>query len=83
MIDVSADLKDAGYDKTSAAAREMRTAELFEFCVGREFEIRGFQKGFVELEVSRDPSVRRKFGNGHTIWIEPQFLQRLAGKKRL
>ena len=77
IIDVSADLKDANYDLKDADHREMRTAELFRFCLGREFVIQEFdQYGYAELSVDKDRAVRKKFGL-NTIWIEPEFLERI------
>jgi hypothetical protein len=60
----------------------MRTGELFRFCVGKKFTVRGFNRyGYIELQVDDDPAVKRKFGL-NWIWIEPQFLELVtkAGK---
>ena len=55
---------------------ELRTLELFRFWVGREFKVRGFDRyGYVELWPGDDPKVRKEFGNGHSIWMEPEFLR--------
>jgi hypothetical protein len=81
IVDISDALKDPKYDLKNSDSREMRTGELFRFCMGRKFQVRGFQKAWVELEASDDPAVRRKFGKWHTIWIEPEFLERV-GKRR-
>jgi len=79
IIEISEDLKDSNYDSKNAERREMRTAELFRFCLGREFLIRGFDRyEFIELEVSDDPAVRKKFGKFQTIWCEPEFLVRVG-----
>lgn len=52
---------------------EMRTTELFRFCVGREFTVYGFDEyGHVELRPSEDADIEREFGSLHTIWIEPE-----------
>jgi hypothetical protein len=79
IVDIAPNLKDPNYDSNlkSAELREMRTAELFRFCVGRVFKIHGFDRyGNVELHVSNSTEVRRKFGNlRHTIWSEPEFLK--------
>ena len=80
IVDISEALKDPKYDLKNSDSREMRTAELFRFCIGREFNVRGFQKDWIELEASDNPAVRRKFGKWHTIWIEPRFLE-LIGKR--
>jgi len=81
IIDISSDLKDPSHDLKDAEHREMRTAELFRFCVGRVFTIYGFGRyGHVELEVSKSPAVRRKFGLS-TIWMEPEFLKRVRKRK--
>jgi len=70
------DTKDPKADLKGPDAREMRTAELFRFCLRREFTVYGFdQYGHVEVEVSKSPVVRKKFGKFHTIWIEPEFLK--------
>jgi hypothetical protein len=85
ITDISPDLKDASYDLKDAEHREMRTAEIFRFCLGRAFTVYGFDRyGYVELDVSRSPAVRKKFGL-NTIWMEPEFLKRVqeARKKEL
>ena len=78
IVNIANALKDPNYDLKTAEGVEMRTAELFRFCTGRQFEVKGFQKDWVELEVSDDPSVRRKFGKWQTIWIEPEFLEHMG-----
>ena len=83
ITDISSDLKDPGYDLKDAEHREMRTAELFRFCLGRVFTIYGFGRyGYVELEVSKSPVVRKKFGL-NTIWIEPEILKPVRKGKTL
>ena len=83
ITDISSDLKDPSYDLKDAEHREMRTAELFRFCLGRVFTIYGFGRyGHVELEVSKSPVVRKKFGL-NTIWIEPEFLKPVRKGKSL
>jgi hypothetical protein len=78
ITDISSDLKDPSYDRKDAEHREMRTAELFRFCLGREFTVKGFGRyGFVELDPGANRVVRRKFGRYQTIWIEPEFLKRV------
>ena len=78
ITDISSDLKDPNYDLKDAEHREMRTAELFRFCLGREFTVQDFCRyGFVELDPGANRVVRRKFGRHHTIWIEPEFLKRV------
>src|SRR5258708_30403207 len=75
ITDISPDLKDRDYDLKDAEHREMRTAELFRFCLGRVFTICDFGRyEHVELEVSRSPAVRKRFGI-NTIWMEPEFLK--------
>ena len=77
IIDISSGFKDPNYDLKDAEHREMRTAELFRFCLGREFAIQGFDRyGYAELSVDKDRSVRKKFGL-NTIWMEPGFLERI------
>jgi hypothetical protein len=81
ILDIAADLTETNYDLKSAEAREMRTAELFRFCVGRVFTVQGFDRyGNVELPVGDSLGVRKKFGRWHSIWCEPGFLK-LADKK--
>lgn len=83
IVDISADLKDPNYDLKDADHREMRTAELFRFCLGRCFKIYGFdQYGYVELEVGNSSAVRKKFGKWHTIWVEPEFVKRVVDRKK-
>jgi hypothetical protein len=83
IVDISADMKQPSYDLKDDEHKEMRTPELFRFCVGREFVIQGFDRyGHLELHVGDDREVQRKFGPHHTIWVEPEFLK-LAGKKKL
>ncbi len=83
IVDISPELKDLNYDlRNNAEAREMRTAELFRFCLGRVFTVRGFGRyGTVEFEVGNSPAVREKFGKQQTIWSEPGFL-RLVSKAK-
>jgi hypothetical protein len=82
ITDIPSHLKDPKYDLVDAERREMRTAELFRFCLGRVFTIYGFGRhGHVELEVSKSPPVRKKFGLS-TIWIEPEFVKRVRKSKR-
>ena len=80
IIDVPENLKDPDYDlKQDTAEPKLQTVELFRFCVGRTFTICGFGRfGHAELEVGRNPSVRKRFGWSDTIWIEPEFLRRVG-----
>ena len=83
IIDIPSDLKDPNYDLKGAEHREMRTAELFRFCLGREFAIRGFGRfGTVELEASANRAVRKEFGKYQTIWMEPAHLKVIRKKKQ-
>jgi hypothetical protein len=76
VIDIPAHLKDPGYDLQSAERREMRTAELFRFCLGRDFTVRGFGRyATVELEAGANGAVRKEFGKYQTIWLEPAHLK--------
>ena len=87
--DIPCGFKDPDCDLKDALFREMRTAELFRFCLGREFVIQDFdQYGHADLSVHEDRAVRKKFGL-NTIWIEPKFLERIkesrgkaAGKRK-
>jgi hypothetical protein len=82
IMDISADLKAPNYDLKYAEHREVRTAELFRFCVGRIFTVYGFDGyGNVELRVGNSPAVRKKFGKYHTIWSEPAFLKLVKKRK--
>jgi len=82
VVDVSEDLKDPNFDLKDDARHDMRTAELFRFCVGRAFKIYGLDRhGNVELHVSNSSAVRKKFGWGHWIWVEPQFVEQVARSK--
>jgi hypothetical protein len=79
VIDIPEDTKDRKADLKSAEAREMRTAELFRFSLGKRFTVYGFGRyGHVELRVGQNREVRNKFGWSHTIWIEPVFLKRVG-----
>ena len=80
IVDIPVDLKDPEFDrKHDPNDHRMRTAELFRFCLGRVFRIYGFGRyGHVELHVGNSPAVRKKFGNGHSIWCEPEFLKRVG-----
>ena len=83
IIDISEDLKDRQYDSKHPEISDMRSAELFRFCVGRVFRVYGFDRyGNVELHVRNSPAVRKKFGNRwDVIWSEPEFLK-IVRKKR-
>ena len=82
IIDIPSGFKDPNYDRKDADDHwKMRTAELFRFCVGREFTIQAFdQYGHAELSVDQDRSVRKKFGL-NTIWLEPGLLARVRKTK--
>jgi hypothetical protein len=89
IIDIPSGFKDPKFDLKDAEHRAMRTAELFRFCLGREFVIQEFGKyRHADLSVDEDRAVRKKFGL-NTIWIEPEFLERIevggrkaAGKRK-
>lgn len=83
IVDISSDLKDPSHDENlRPELRDMRTAELFRFCLGREFTIRDFGRyGFVELGAGASRAVREKFGKHHTIWMEPEHLKRVRKRK--
>ena len=81
IVDIPAGFKDPNCDLNDVLFREMRTAELFRFCLGREFVIQEFdQYGYADLRVDEDRAVRKKFGL-NTIWIEPKFLERIKRTK--
>ena len=78
IADIPPDLKDPKYKDDPA----MRTGELFRFCVGRTFLVTGFDRyRFVELQVSDDPAVKKKFGL-NSIWMEPDFIALVTKTKR-
>jgi len=82
IVDISEGLKDPAYDAKNDGRGEMRTAELFRFCVGRVFTVYGFDRyGNVELHVGNSSAVRKKFGKWHTIWSEPEFLKLIDKRK--
>jgi hypothetical protein len=84
IIDISADLKDPEYDRKHDPEKQMRTAELFRFCLGRVFTVYGLDRhGHVELRVSNSPLVRRRFGNWHWIWSEPEFLKWVSRRSKV
>jgi predicted short-subunit dehydrogenase-like oxidoreductase (DUF2520 family) len=49
------------------------TMAILKRCVGRVFPVAGFEKGLIELEVG---AVVGDFPAAHSIWIEPEFLER-------
>lgn len=78
IVEIAEYLKDSNYDLKDEGHREMRTAELFRFCVGREFTIKDFDEyGHAEIDASKNHAVRNEFGKYHTIWSEPKFLELL------
>ncbi|HEX6805442.1 MAG TPA: hypothetical protein VF133_17310 [Terriglobales bacterium] len=84
VVDIPDSDKDPNADLKSPEAREMRTAELFRFCIGRTFTVNGFGRyGHVELRVGQNREVRKKFGWSHTIWMEPEFLKLVKRKATL
>jgi len=79
ILGIPSNLKDPNYDLKDAERRDMRTAELFRFCVGRVFTIQDFGRyGHAELEVGNSHAVRKNFGKFQTLWIEPDLLKRVA-----
>jgi hypothetical protein len=42
--------------------------------MGRAFPVAGFGKGLIELEVG---DVVGRFPAAHSIWVEPEFLERV------
>jgi len=47
---------------------------VFKRCVGRVFPVAGFERGLIELEVG---AVVGEFPAAHSIWVEPEFLERV------
>jgi len=83
VIDIPPDLKDPNYDLQDAERREMRTAELFRFCLSREFTVQDFGRyGTVELDAGANRAVRKEFGKYQTIWLEPAHLNIVRKKRR-
>jgi hypothetical protein len=61
----------------------MRTAELFRFCLGREFVVKDFGRyGTVELDASANRAVREELAKYQTIWMEPAHLKVIRKHKR-
>ena len=82
ILDIPPYLKNPSYDLKDADHREMRTAELFRFCLGREFTVQDFGRyGTVELDAGANRAVRKEFGKYQTIWLEPEQLK-VVRKKR-
>ncbi len=83
IVDISEALKNEDYDLKHSEHGNMRTAELFRFCVGREFTIEAFDEyGHVEIRAADENSaVRKEFGKWHTIWSEPEFVEHVTGSK--
>ena len=52
---------------------EMGTQKLFEDCLGKVFEIKGFDDiGHIELHVGK---LRGEKDYLHSVWIEPEFVE--------
>jgi predicted short-subunit dehydrogenase-like oxidoreductase (DUF2520 family) len=62
----------------AVAGGKPETKALFKRCVGKVFPVAGFEKGLIELEVG---SVVGDFPAAHSIWIEPEFLERVEKPK--
>src|SRR6202008_1793063 len=78
MCDCPKAYKDPNYKDDP----DMRTGELFRFCVDRKLTIRGVGRyGHVELRVHDDPTVKSKFGL-NAIWIEPKFIELVTKTRR-
>src|SRR5689334_21652471 len=76
-------LKDPNYDLKDEGYRQMRTAELFRFCIGREFTVGDLdQYGHVEIDASANRAVRKEFGKYHMIWSEPEYLEHVGSVKK-
>ncbi|HXZ31573.1 MAG TPA: Rossmann-like and DUF2520 domain-containing protein [Terriglobales bacterium] len=58
---------------------EHRTHTIFQRCLGKVFPVAGFQKGLIELQVGR---VVGRFPGAETIWVEPEFLERVDSPRR-
>jgi predicted short-subunit dehydrogenase-like oxidoreductase (DUF2520 family) len=53
---------------------DRETKAVFGRCVGRAFPVAGFDRGLIELEVG---AVVGDFPAAHSIWVEPEFLERV------
>lgn len=53
---------------------DSETRAIFKRCLGRAFAVAGFNKGLIELEVGE---VVGRFPASHSIWVEPEFLERV------
>jgi hypothetical protein len=83
IIDIPPDFKDPNYDLKGAEHREMRTAELFRFSLGRQFTVQNFGRyGTVELDAGANREVRKEFGKYQTIWLEPGQLKVVRKKRK-
>jgi hypothetical protein len=51
---------------------DLKTATLFQCCVGHMFPVVGFQGHLLELEVGE---IRREPAYFESIWIEPEFVE--------
>src|SRR4029077_7941376 len=58
---------------------EFKTRTILETCVGRTFQIKGFQKDWAEIHVGRFVG-RRSWEE--TIWIEPEYMELVKQGKR-
>jgi len=82
IVDIAKALKNEDYDLKHSEHGNMRTAELFRFCVGREFTIEAFDDyGHVEIRADENRAIRKEFGRWHTIWSEPEFVEHVTGSK--
>jgi hypothetical protein len=77
VIEVSEQDKDLSL----ADDPEMRTHELFRFCLGKVFTVTGFGRyRTIEVRADRNRQVRKKFGVWHSIWLEPHEVQVVRSK---
>jgi hypothetical protein len=79
------EISDEDKDPNIPDDPELRTHELFRFCLGRTFKIHGFDEyGNAELRVDEDPEVRKRFGRHHKVWMEPkeiEFVRKQGSRK--
>jgi hypothetical protein len=72
VVDISAQDKDL----SKSDDPEMRTHELFRFCLGKVFTVTGFGRyRTIEVRADRNRAVRKKLGGSHSIWLESHEVQ--------
>jgi hypothetical protein len=76
------EISPADKDPSTPDDPEMRTHELFRFCLGKVFTVTGFDKRqSVEVRADRNRELRKKFGSWHTIFLEPHEVEVVRRKR--